>query len=107
MAAQRLIAEKLTVDVGKTGYEQPVTAVFNFRNKSSRKLRIVSVRPDCNCTVVDYPKGDIADKFQVKMTWCHKAHRHQCLRQAGVHPYAWLGAGRLSGHEWYLSRGHG
>ena len=69
MAAQRLIAEKLTVDVGKTGYEQPVTAVFSFRNKSSRKLRIVSVRPDCNCTVVDYPKGDIADKFQVKMTF--------------------------------------
>lgn len=69
--AQKLIIEKTTVDVGKTGYEQPVTAVFDFYNKNVRHLRIEDVRPDCYCTVVDYPKGEIGvgDHFQVRMTY--------------------------------------
>lgn len=69
--AQKLVAEQTTVDVGRTGYQQPVTAVFEFRNKSMRKLKIVAVRPDCYCTTVDYPKGDIGanDKFQIRMTY--------------------------------------
>lgn len=70
-AAQKLIAEKTTIDVGKTGYQMPVTAVFEFKNKSVRRLKIQDVRPDCQCTAVDYPKQEIAmgDKFQVKMTY--------------------------------------
>ena len=69
VAAQRLAAEKTTVDVGRTGWKHPVTAVFDFKVKGSRKLRIEKVLPDCNCTYVDYPKGDISDQFQVKMTY--------------------------------------
>jgi len=71
VAAQKLVAVKTTVDAGKTGYCQPISAVFEFRNKSLRKLKIQQVIPDCNCTTVDYPKGDIGinDKFQVKMTY--------------------------------------
>ena len=70
-AAQKLTAVKTTIDVGKTGYEQPVTATFEFRNKSIRRLKIEAVKPDCYCTVVDYPKGEIGmgDKFQIKMTY--------------------------------------
>jgi len=67
--AQKLVAEKTVVDVGKTGYQQPVTAVFKFRNKGGRKLRIEEVRPDCRCTTVDYPKGEIGEKFEIRMTY--------------------------------------
>ena len=67
--AQKLIIEKTTIDVGRTGYEQPITAVFEFRVKGSKKVRINDVRPDCNCTKVEYPKTDQGDKFQIRMTY--------------------------------------
>lgn len=68
-SAQKLTIEKTTIDVGKTGYQQPITAVFEFRNKGHRKVRIESVKPDCNCTKVDYPKGELSDKFEIRMTY--------------------------------------
>ena len=67
--AQKLIIEKTTIDVGRTGYEQPITAIFEFRVKGSKKVRINDVRPDCNCTKVEYPKTDQGDKFQIRMTY--------------------------------------
>lgn len=69
--AQRLTVEKTTIDVGKTGFEQPITAVFEFRNKGIRRLKIEKVDPDCNCTAVDYPKTVIGmgEKFQIRMTY--------------------------------------
>ena len=67
--AQKLIIEKTTIDVGRTGYEQPITAVFEFRVKGSKKVRINDVRPDCSCTKVEYPKTDQGDKFQIRMTY--------------------------------------
>ena len=42
-SAQKLIAEKTVVDVGKTGFQQPITAVFEFRNKNAKRLRIEAV----------------------------------------------------------------
>ena len=67
--AQKLIIEKTTIDVGRTGYEQPITAIFEFRVKGSKKVRINDVRPDCNCTKVEYPKTDQGNKFQIRMTY--------------------------------------
>lgn len=69
--AQRLEAERTTIDVGRTGYQMPITATFEFRNKGHRHLRISEVRPDCHCTRIDFPKTDIrgGDKFQVRMTY--------------------------------------
>ena len=75
-AAQKLVAEKTTVDVGRTGWKQPVTAVFEFKTKGSRKVRIESVRPDCSCTAVEYPQGELGEKFQVKMTYDAKQLGH-------------------------------
>ena len=69
LSAQKLSVAKATVDVGTTGYQQPVTAVFDFHVKGSKKLRIERVAPDCNCTVVDYPKGEVGEKFQIRMTY--------------------------------------
>ena len=67
--AQKLIADKLVIDAGRTGYQQSATAVFDFRIKGSKKVRITKVLPDCNCTKVEYPKGDLGDKFQIRMTY--------------------------------------
>ena len=69
VGAQKLKVQESTVNVGRTGYQQPVTAVFEFKNKGGRKLRITSVKPDCQCTKVDYPKGELTDKFQIRMTY--------------------------------------
>ena len=68
-SAQKLIIEKTIVDVGRTGYQQPITAVFEFRVKGSKKVRITDVRPDCSCTKVEYPKTEQSDKFQIRMTY--------------------------------------
>lgn len=78
VVAQKLVAEKTTIDVGKTGYEMPITATFEFRNKSMRRLKISEVRPDCNCTLIEYPKEDIGmgDRFEIKMTYDAKQLGH-------------------------------
>ena len=68
--AQRLTVTKTTIDVGRTGYQQPITATFELRNRGLRRLVIESVKPDCGCTAVDYPKEvGIGDKFTIKMTY--------------------------------------
>ena len=71
MAAQKLVVEQTTVDVCRTGYEHPITAVFKCRNKSSKKLRISQVKPDCYCVAAEFPKGDIAggEQFQIQLTY--------------------------------------
>ena len=69
--AQKLEAEKMIVDVGRTGYQMPVTATFEFKNKGHRHLKISEVRPDCHCTSIEFPRQEIGagDKFQIKMTY--------------------------------------
>ena len=71
VAAQKLIIEKTTVDIGRMGYQKPATAIFECCNKGNRRLRIEDVKPDCYCTTVDFPRGEIGagDKFQIKMTY--------------------------------------
>ena len=71
VAAQKLVAENTTVDVGRTGYQKPITAVFELYNKSNRRLKIEAVKPDCYCVAVDYPKGEIGggEKFKISMTY--------------------------------------
>lgn len=70
-SAQKSLIGKTTIDAGRTGYQMPVTAVFEFQNKTKRHLQITDVRPDCACTTVDYPKGEIGmgEKFQIRMTY--------------------------------------
>ena len=69
--AQKLVTDNTTVDVGRTGYQMPITATFEFKNKSHRHLKISEVRPDCHCTSIEYPKEQIGagDNFQIKMTY--------------------------------------
>ena len=68
--AQKLVAEKTVLECGRTGFQQPVTAIFDLKNKSLRKLVIESVKPDCGCTAVEYPREvGAGDKFTIKMTY--------------------------------------
>ena len=69
--AQKLAVTKTTVDAGKTGFEQPVTATFELRNKDSKPLIIHQVKPDCGCTTVDYPTQPIGAKqrFTISVTY--------------------------------------
>ena len=69
--AQRLSIAETTVDAGRSGYRIPVTATFELRNKSMRKLLIQDVKPDCSCTKVEFPKEEIGagDRFTIKMTY--------------------------------------
>ena len=70
LQAQRLTVKEPVMDVGRTGFQQPVTATFELRNKGLRRLVIESVKPDCGCTAVEYPKEvGIGDKFTIKMTF--------------------------------------
>lgn len=70
-AAQRLVADKPTVDCGKVAYEKPVTATFELRNKGGRKLKITDVKASCGCTAVEYPKEEIpsGSNFTIKLTY--------------------------------------
>lgn len=69
-SAQRLTVKNTTIDVGATGYEQPVTATFELRNKGLRRLVIESVKPDCGCTKIEYPKEvGMGEKFLIRMTY--------------------------------------
>ncbi len=74
VSAQKVKIEKTTIDVGRTGWKQPITAVFEFKTKG--RVRIESVRPDCSCTLLEYPKGQLSDRFQVKMTYDAKQLGH-------------------------------
>jgi hypothetical protein len=82
-SAQKIIPEKTVIEVGRTGWQQPITAVFEFRNKGSRRLRIEQVLPDCSCTQLDYPKGDLGDRFRIRMTYDARQLGH-FDKQAGI-----------------------
>jgi len=69
-SAQRIAIDKPTVECGRTGYMQPVTATFELKNKGHRRLHIESVKPDCGCTNVEFPKEvGAGDKFTIKLTY--------------------------------------
>lgn len=70
ISAQRLTVTKPTIDCGRTGYEQPASATFELTNKGKRRLVIQSVKPDCGCTAVEFPKEvGAGEKFTIKMTY--------------------------------------
>lgn len=70
-SAQRLTLTDNKIDCGRSGYQQPVTATFELRNKGLRKLLIQDVHPDCNCTKVVFPKEEIGigERFIITMTY--------------------------------------
>ena len=68
--AQKLAVAKPVLECGRTGFKQPVTATFELKNKGHRRLLIESVKPDCGCTDVEFPKEvGAGDKFTIKLTY--------------------------------------
>ena len=62
LSAQRLTVANTTVNAGRTGYLQPITATFELKNKSRKKLYIKEV--------------DGGAKFTIKMTYDAKMLGH-------------------------------
>lgn len=77
VSAQHLTVASSTVNAGRTGLYQPITATFELKNKSRKRLLIESVKPDCGCTAVEFPK-EVAggEKFTIKMTYDAKMLGH-------------------------------
>ena len=67
VSAQRVQVDKPTVNVGKTGFEVPVTATFELKNRGGRHLTVTSVKPDCGCTKVEYPRKSISLTYDARM----------------------------------------
>jgi len=63
-------------DFGRIKQNIPVTAAFEFKNPSMVPLVIISVEPQCGCTVADYPKepvkygknGNVSVSFDARNT---------------------------------------
>jgi hypothetical protein len=68
--AQRLTVERDTIDCGKTGFRQPVTATFHLQNKGSHSLNIEKVATDCGCTTAKSPKrAGAGQRFEITLTY--------------------------------------
>lgn len=76
--AQKLSINKATIDVGKTGFEVPVTATFELRNRGSKQLVISRMETDCGCTTVDGPTKTISpgERFTISLTYDAKLLGH-------------------------------
>ena len=75
--AQKLSINKTTIDVGKTGFEVPVTATFELRNKSLKTMTIERLETDCGCTTVDGPKSvGAGERFTISLTYDAKLLGH-------------------------------
>lgn len=70
-SAQKLTVKEGEIDCGKVEYFKPTTAVFNIKNKGSKRLKIDDVRVSCGCLKAEYPKEEIAagGEFTVKLTY--------------------------------------
>lgn len=76
--AQRLQVKNPVADCGTIKYRQPRTMAFEIKNKSSKRLRITTVKPDCGCTATEWPERDIAagETFTVRLTYDAKLMGH-------------------------------
>lgn len=77
-AAQKIVAEKATVDCGQSLFRTPVTATFELRNKSGRRVTITDVQPGSGCSILERPSGEIGagDKFTIKVAYDGKLLGH-------------------------------
>jgi len=48
-----------TYDFGEIKFNVPVTATFEFTNKSNEPVAILTVKSSCGCTVTDYTKEPV------------------------------------------------
>lgn len=71
--AQRLQLNKQTIDCGKTGFEVPVSATFELRNKGLRKMVVSDVKADCGCTQTELSKREAGPGERIMLTVTYDA----------------------------------
>lgn len=104
--AQKVEVIKPKVNVGKTGFEMPVTATFELKNISNRHLTVTGVKPDCGCTKVTFPKKSVAagETFTVSMTYDARMLGHFSKQAAvnirGQQQPVWLTMTGLVVEDW-------
>lgn len=83
--AQQLTALHQTIDCGKSGFQQPVSAVFELKNESRQQLLIDDIKVDCGCIKPEVSKTHVApgESFTVKLTYDGRMLGHY-VKQASV-----------------------
>lgn len=78
VAAQKIVVENAAVNCGQSLFRTPVTATFQLRNKSGRRLTLAEVSPGSGCTIVEQPAGEIGigEKFTIKVSYDGKLLGH-------------------------------
>ena len=69
--AQEITAKNEVIDCGSVLWEHPVTVKFELRNSGYQPLILSRVKPGCDCTTADFPKGAIApgEQFTIEATY--------------------------------------
>lgn len=89
IAAQKMTISQQTVDCGKSAFMVPVTAKFEVKNKSLRRLTITDLKPDCGCTKATIAKRGLGpgEKTTIELTYDGRMLGHY-VKQVGVYTNA-------------------
>lgn len=88
-AAQKLVAEKTTIECGKSAFMEPVKAVFELKNKGSKRLNIKDIKPDCGCTSFHVSRTSLGggDKSTIELIYNGQTMGHY-VKQCAVYSNA-------------------
>jgi len=70
-SAQQIEAKRSVIDCGQVMFDKPVTVEFELQSKGGKDLVIEDVKTSCGCTMVSFPKNNIAkgESFKLKVTY--------------------------------------
>ena len=88
-SAQKMTISQQTIDCGKSAFMMPVTAKFEVKNKSLRRLTITDLQPDCGCTKATVEKKWLGpgEKTTIELTYDGRMLGHY-IKQVGVYTNA-------------------
>lgn len=71
VSAQQIEAKRSVIDCGQVMFDKPVTVEFELQGKGGKDLAIEDVKTSCGCTMVSFPKENIAkgEVFKLKVTY--------------------------------------
>lgn len=105
-SAQKVEIKKSKINIGKTGFQMPVTATFELKNITNRHLTVSGVKPDCGCTKVSFPKKSVSagETFTVSITYDARMLGHFSKQAAvsvrGQQQPVWLTMEGVVVEEW-------
>ncbi len=88
-SAQRIGVEQEVIDLGQIVFQTPAVAEFVLRNKTGDPITIRQVRSSCGCTEVSWPREQIAEGQQFKVSAAYDAQTMgHFQKQIGVYTSA-------------------